>query len=335
LPRPKRNLRTPRRADRHAAGVATLVGLMRQYVHSPAETRRVFNEAGVHLSPADFYSPIPTVDEIERSFEYTGEPPYMDRALFDREHLASALASLQPYAWEFAPPADGDAHRPGSYFWNNPMFSSSDAMAYYCMIRRLKPRRIVEVGSGFSTLVALDALRKNGSGELVCVEPYPRDFLREAAEVTVVQKKAEEVPPAFFEQNLADGDILFIDSTHTVKSGGDCAYLYLKVLPNLTARLMVHVHDVFLPYGYPKQWLLERQWYWAEQYLVHAYLTDNARTKVCFGTVYHAHFAATQLAAFLGGKCPVSGASLWFQQNPRNGNASHLIGLAGAAGDGA
>jgi hypothetical protein len=293
-----------------------LAETLRQVIAEGPETRRILNDQGVDVLPSSFYSPVPSVREIERSFEYAGpEAPFEDCGLFDRARMREFLERLLPFAPEFDPPRDAE---PGSgrFHWTNTFFSHADAMAYYCIVRLLRPRRIVEIGSGFSTLVASAALERNGSGELVCVEPYPPPFLRGLPRLAHIEKApVQEVPLAFFRQSLADGDILFIDSTHTVKSGSDCVYLYLKALPAIEARVFVHTHDVFLPEPLPQNWLLHLNLYWNEQYLVQALLTGNDRYRVQFGSRYHARHNLDLLDRLMTGKAASDGGSLWFERS--------------------
>jgi len=207
----------------------------------------------------------------------------------------------------------GDEDRCERFFWHNTQFSFSDAPAYYCFIRKHRPSTIVEIGSGFSTLVALEAVRRNGGGRIICVEPYPREFLLSAG-VELVRRPAQSVSVAELESWLSnDGDFLFIDSTHTVKTGSDCLHVYLRLLPKIRRRLLVHAHDVFLPFGLPQEWLLHKQLFWTEQYLLLALLTDNPRAKVLYGSAYHHAFNRDALARLTDGKVPPGGSSFWFE----------------------
>jgi hypothetical protein len=277
------------------------------------ESRRAVQEQGYNLVPTDFYSNTPSIADIESSFEYADPelrvPPY-DLGLDDAA-MQAELQSLMPHAAEFTPPtADpGD----GGYFWDNGLFGASDAMAYYCYLRKLKPRTVLEIGSGFSSLAALAGLKANGSGRLVCIEPYPRDFLKGRADITLVQEPAQRLKAEYFNDILADGDVLFIDSTHTVKTGSDCLHIYLRLLPKLRRRLHVHVHDIYLPFGMPKNDLLERQIHWTEQYLLLAFLLDNPKARVLYGSRYHAWCNPQMLELFMAGKAPIGGGSFWFE----------------------
>lgn len=280
--------------------------------------RKRLDRLGVGIVPMNVYSNIPSVAEIESSFEYQphSTPPYLNKAIFDDDYMAHLLEVLTPYAAEFNPPTEGDQSQPDGYFWNNGQFSHTDALAYYAMIRHRKPTCIVEVGGGFSTYIAQAAIVKNGFGKVVCIEPYPRDFLKNMHHVELIEKPVQHIEPEQFNEWLSDGDILFIDSTHTVKIGSDCLYLYLKVIPSLAQRTLVHVHDIFLPDAMPRQWALEQQIYWTEQYLLLAYLLDNPKIKTWFSSHYHAHYNRERLKTFMNNKSGLGGGSFWFERSP-------------------
>ncbi len=277
--------------------------------------RALFNRMGIDVLPSHYYSAAPQVSELESSFEYNrSEPPYADCGLFDDERLKQFLLDLMPYSEEFDPPAEGKQRDPETYFWNNTLFSGSDAMAYYCMVRHLRPRRILEVGCGLSTLVAAEGLARNGSGELICIEPRPKAYLRRLPAITdLMEKKVQDVPVQYFLETLGDDDILFIDGTHVVKTGSDVVYLYLKVLPKLGARVMIHAHDIFIPEAYPKL-LLNMNVYWTEQYLLQALLTGNPAFRVCFAAHYSRIHHEDMLTRFMHGCSDIDGGSFWFQK---------------------
>jgi len=294
-----------------------LVSLLtaRKQVWDP-EVRKALEAAGFSLVPSGFYYPVPSLADIEQSFEYEEPQPFSHPLLFDAAALAAHLAELQPFAAEFDPPRTGDATKPARYHWAQTMFGYSDAMAYYCMLRRTRPQRVLEIGSGFSSLIALEALAANGRGSLLCVEPFPPPFLPDRPGVELYKEKAQALDIAFFNDRLQDGDVLFIDSTHTVKTGSDVVHLILRILPYLTARLFVHVHDIFLPGPMPRAWLTERHLYWAEQYLLYAYLLDNPRVTVLYGSNANRLLNLPLLEAFMGGKAAPGGGSLWFELRP-------------------
>jgi hypothetical protein len=174
------------------------------------------------------------------------------------------------------------------------MFRSVDAEVLYCIIRHFKPSRIIEIGSGFSTLVAAAACRtneeENHHTELLCIEPHPNETLTQGfpglGELVVM--KLEEVDRDVF-TSLTANDILFIDSSHVLRIGNDVYYEYLHILPRVASGVFVHVHDIFLPFEYPRQWIVEEHRFWTEQYLLPACLTFNRAFKVIWGGSYMHH----------------------------------------------
>lgn len=276
--------------------------------------RRIFDAAGVHLTRAHFYSCVPSLTEIETSFEYGGDGrPYLDSPVFDPAAMRAWLEQLLPYAEQFSPPQQGDVDDPRGFFWGNPAFGYSDAMAYWAMLRHVRPEVVLEIGSGFSTLVAKAALEQNGRGRLVCVEPFPKPWLSRLG-VELIVRPVQELALPFFAQLLTPGSVFFIDSTHTVKTGSDCLHLYLRILPRLRQHLYVHAHDIFLPAGYPKPWLVERDLHWTEQYLLLALLEGNPAFRVLYGSNYHALQNPDLLQRFMGGKAIAGGSSFWFER---------------------
>lgn len=287
-------------------------------VWSPKEQRRELHAAGINVLPQNFYSSIPSIEEIQNSFEYTEEnPPYLNKQIFNKEALQHAndlLAELTKYSVEFSPPDDEEKGNHEGFYWNNSQFTLSDAMSYYSFIRKVKPKKIIEIGSGFSTLVAINALKKNGSGELICIEPYPRDFLLDNDYVQLKKLKAQDLSIEELNAILSDGDILFIDSTHTVKSGSDCLHIYLRLLPEINSSIYVHVHDIFFPFSLPKEWLLDHHIYWSEQYLLMALLMDTKRYEFLYGSHFHLWANPQELSLLMHGRTKTSeGGSLWFR----------------------
>jgi hypothetical protein len=292
------------------AELGELAELLRKLVWAPSQMRKRLQALGVHVAPCNFYSPIPTVAEIEATFHAPSPPSY--DAIFDRAAVTAFLdEALFPYSHEFDPPvAGGDG-----YNWSSRSFSFSDAMAYYCFVRHAKPRTIIEIGAGASTLIAGAACRKNGVGRIVCIDPNPPDFVTRITGVSeIVAQPVQTLAPEYFNERLSDGDIVFIDSTHTVKHGSDCLHLYLSILPRLRHTVLVHVHDVYLPVTAPEQHLRDWQIYWTEQYLVMAYLLENRRAAVLYGSSYHLERNTERLRAFMHGRYEPGGASLWFRQ---------------------
>jgi hypothetical protein len=182
------------------------------------------------------------------------------------------------------------------FYLNNGAFESGDAEYWYQLIRTIKPRRIFEIGSGNSTLMAIKAIDRNYDDdphykcEHICIEPYEMPWLEEAG-VSVVRKKVEDVELSFFSK-LQDNDILFIDSSHIIRPQGDVLFEYLELLPSLNKGVIVHVHDIFSPKNYLKQWLIDEVRFWNEQYLLEAFLLHNSSWTIvgALNYLHHNHY---------------------------------------------
>jgi len=183
----------------------------------------------------------------------------------------------------------------GVFHFGNGTYESGDAEFWYQLVRELKPRRIFEIGSGFSTLMAVRAVARNRQEDTsydcrhVCIEPYEMPWLEKTG-VEVLRQKVEEVEPAFFAE-LAAGDILFIDSSHVIRPEGDVLYEYLELLPTIAPGVTVHVHDIFSPRNYPAEWLRDEVRFWNEQYLLEAFLAHNGEWEIvaALNFLQHAH----------------------------------------------
>jgi hypothetical protein len=296
-----------------------LLPILKKLIWANSSTRQLLQNAGVHILPANFYSPVPTLREIAQSFEYADipRPPYQDDQIFPSARLSDFLDSLLPYAEEFCPLAQCATDPCSSFYWKNGQFSNSDALAYYCILRHTQPGTIVEIGSGYSTLIARQAVQKNGKGRLICVEPYPSPFLQALEGITLLPRMAQSITPEEMNGWLReDGDILFIDSTHTVKCGSDCLHIYLRLIPRLQRRVLIHSHDIFLPYGMPRTWVKDLHLYWTEQYLLLAFLTDNPRTRVVYSSPYNSNHLREKMDRWMDGKYAIGGSSIWYEYRP-------------------
>lgn len=203
------------------------------------------------------------------------------------------------------------------FFTQNTQFSWLDSRAFFVLLRAWRPARLLEVGSGFSTLLAVDVKRRflDGRMEITCVEPYPRPFLRGGLGglTRLVEQKVQDVPLREFEL-LQAGDVLFIDSSHVAKTGSDVNYLYFEVLPRLQSGVRVHVHDIFLPHDYPKDWVIEQNRSWNEQYVLRALLMFSNAFEVIFSSSY-AYWRFPELvrtALGLPDRRGFGGGSFWF-----------------------
>ena len=179
------------------------------------------------------------------------------------------------------------------FHFNNGNYESGDAEFWYQIIRAIKPRRIVEIGGGYSTLMAIRAIRKNAeldgnyTCKHVCIEPYEMPWLAKA-DVSVIRKKVEDVDLSFFSE-LDEDDFLFIDSSHVIRPQGDVLFEYLEILPTLSKGVIVHVHDIFSPKNYLRDWLEDHVRFWNEQYLLEAVLSNNRSWEIIGSLNYLCH----------------------------------------------
>ena len=180
---------------------------------------------------------------------------------------------------------------------NNSFFTRGDAEIYYQIIRHIKPNKVIEIGSGQSTLIALEAIKKNKdkdnkSAKITCIEPYENLWL-ESLDIEVIRKKIENINFNIDEASLNSGDILFIDSSHIIRPQGDVLKIYLEILPRLKSGVIIHIHDIFTPRNYLKKWIEKDVFFWNEQYLLEALLTDTNKYKVICALNYlkHNHYS--------------------------------------------
>lgn len=205
-----------------------------------------------------------------------------------------------------------------SYYSNNSQFGWLDSRSLFVFLRRLHPKRMVEVGSGYSTLLATDVNRRflGGSTRITCIEPYPRPFLFDTdLGIELLQTRVELMDPEYFRQ-LESGDILFIDSSHVSKTGSDVNFLLFEVLPRLAKGVFIHLHDIPLPDEYPKQWVIAENRSWNELYVVRALLMYSTAFQVVFSATCAYEYLRDSLAFALGvgGEQVLRGSSLWLQR---------------------
>jgi len=198
-------------------------------------------------------------------------------------------------------------HKTGAteFYCINGSFGPGDAEYLYNAIRYFKPKRMIEIGSGNSTLMAVNAIAANRREDVkyrcehTCIEPYECEWLK-GLDISLVRKPVEEVDAASF-RALEANDILFIDSSHIIRPQGDVLLEYLEILPTLKSGVVVHVHDIFTPKDYPEGWLTDEVRFWNEQYLLEAFLSFNSRFKVIASLNHLKHRYFSNLTA----ACPI------------------------------
>ncbi len=241
---------------------------------------KVFSLFGCYLFRKHYYLPIPEKEDLvyQKETEMVGVE-INEKLAF--ELLDNVILRFKPEFNLF--PIDKQA-QPDKYYLLNSSFMAIDGNVYYSLIRYLKPKKVVEIGSGKSSLLAAEAcvrnLAESYNTQLILIEPYPREILKKGFPglSELKEKKVQEINVGYFE-TLEPGDILFIDSSHALKSGGDVWYEYCEILPRLKSGVYVHIHDVSLPKPYPKVYI-DFHYFWNEQYLLQAFLTFNRKFEI-------------------------------------------------------
>jgi len=266
-----------------------------------------------------FYSPLVDSDDIAlHRDEIWPAMPAIHGIDFDDASHRRILAETFPRFigdYDYPETANSDA-APLQFFSRNSQFGWLDARVLFVLLRDWRPRRIVEVGAGYSTLLMSDVNVRwlEAHCRITCIEPFPRSFLTTtpARVAEVVEIPVQRAPLALFAE-LEAGDVLFVDSSHVSKTGSDVNFLVFEVLPILQPGVRVHFHDIFLPHDYPPDWVMKDERNWNEQYLVRALLMYSTAFHVTFGSNYALHAYPELVAAAL--RVPragvFGGGSLW------------------------
>lgn len=249
---------------------------------------RLLQPFGLHLVRNHFYEPIPDTRTLKSSY-WENRSEMVGIAMNQEKQLDFARAVVPKFLDECRFPVrpTAIAHE---FHLGNEFFEAMDAEILHCFIRHLKPSTIIEIGSGYSTMISARAalMNKEKDGvdtEVICIEPNPREQIRKGYPglTKLYSQRVEEMDMGIF-QSLRENDILFIDSSHVVKLGNDVLFEYLEVLPRLNPGVLIHVHDIFLPLPYPKQWVLDECKFWTEQYLLQAFLAFNQDFEVAWAS---------------------------------------------------
>lgn len=281
-------------------------GLLVSFVYLSALILKRVRQVGVHRLPGCKNALLNVGVFPIRNHYYEPQFDYRPRRLsFSKErnlpglnwNVPEQLELLSSFTYKHEL-ADLQREMPDSlgFYLDNSNFKSGDTEYWYQIIRFFKPRRIFEVGSGHSTLIAIRAIRANQKEDStyqckhVCIEPYEMPWLEDTG-VSIIRKKIEDMDVSFFSE-LEGDDILFIDSSHIIRPQGDVLFEYLELLPTLNEGVIVHVHDIFSPRNYLKQWLEEEVKFWNEQYLLEAFLTHNMSWKIigALNYLHHHHY---------------------------------------------
>lgn len=283
----------------------------------------LWQDRGFHVTVNHFYEPVPDTRDLTAGiFGRERMPAGID--IDDRRQieLVEEFAGRFRAEYEMFP----EQARPHTRFYlRNNTFEEVDAEILYCLIRSVRPSRIIEIGSGFSTVLMAQAIERNcreGASEcaLISIDPYPSRVVRGigSGSMQLIGKPVQEVGAALFE-TLGENDILFIDSSHVLKIGSDVQYEFLEILPRLRAGVFVHVHDIFIPREYPESWVRQNRWFWSEQYVLEAFLAYNRAFEVVWAGRYmhlrHPHTLARAFPSYRPGQTDRSWpASFWMRR---------------------
>jgi hypothetical protein len=271
------------------------------------------------VPPGHFYSPIPDLDELLNvDGEFIGgtskKTPGIE--LNDHEQL-ELLKRFSDFYREM--PFQAEKQEGMRYYFENPAYSYSDAILLHCMIRHLKPNRIIEVGSGFSSCMILDTndLFFDSSISTTFIEPYPELLMSllgdpDQDRVNIIPSRLQDVDLSKFDE-LEENDILFIDSTHVSKINSDVNRIFFDVLPRLSSGVHIHFHDIFFPFEYPKEWLLEGR-AWNEAYMLKAFLQFNHAFRPVLMNTYMTNFHESFFEENMPLCLKNTGASIWLKR---------------------
>jgi hypothetical protein len=293
---------------------ATYAGLVRPLRRGYLIARRPLARAGFDLVYASYDSPIPDLTSLDPGF-FDRRSPMRGIAFDIDRQLEFVERELAEYCREFDPPLSAAEAGPRRFYLRNGTYESVDAELLYAMVRRFRPRRVIELGSGYSTLIIREALERAGGGASSAVlhtyDPYPSQLIEDEWPVRPIPVQA--VPDDAFRE-LDAGDLLFVDTSHTVKAGGDVNRIVLDLLPILRAGVIVHFHDIFLPYPYSRAHL-DGAHFWNEQWLLQAFLTGNESWEVLIGAQVVARAHPERLSASIPSFSPgTSPGAFWIRR---------------------
>src|ERR1044072_2649958 len=245
-------------------------------------------ETRLFVPPGHYYSPIVNPAELRQRPPVQTDP--RDTIAIDDLQMLALWESFRPFLEECLFPT---TQEPGSrFYFENPFYSYADAGVFYAMLRKYRPRRLIEIGSGFSSALVLDTAEQFLPNlEITFIDPCPDDRLNnllrpgDHARICIIKEPVQAVDLALFE-TLEAGDLLFIDSTHVVKTGSDVCHEIFNILPRLRSGVLIHFHDISYPFQYPTAWIYDENRSWNEIYIMRAFLMHSTAYRVVFFNGY-------------------------------------------------
>lgn len=279
----------------------TLVNML---VHAPVVGKHLQlyrSYKSIQYPPGHYYSTIPDLEEVERNKKRIYDNETIRGIDLRQEQQYALLHELKEYyntiPYDFFNPDQNDA-LDLRYKMNGAFYRYSDAVFLHCMMRKYRPKRIVEIGSGYSSAIMLDTneLFLDNMGRMTFVEPYPEErlnnLLRQEDEqhATVLKSFIQDIDPAVY-TSLGENDILFVDSSHVSKVGSDVNFIFFDILPQLKRGVLIHFHDIFFPFELPVVWTTEWKWFWNENYILRAFLMNNPDYEIIlFNSLLHRRY---------------------------------------------
>jgi hypothetical protein len=265
-----------------------------------------------------YYSPYPDLHKIESRKDVIFDRNRTVRDIdLNEGHQLQLLNSIFELAKDVDIPVEQTEHR--RYYSNNNWYAELDGLVLHFMIRTLKPKRILEVGSGFSSAMTLDTNERFFSNSIECtfIEPHPEDrlngLLRAQDNSRVIVENLESVDVGIFD-TLQAGDFLMIDSSHVSKCDSDVNHIFFEILPRLNSGVHIHFHDIFYPFEYPRDWIYEML-SWTECYVLRAFLMNNTDYKINFFwhmmLTKHGMLIKEKLNGYLRNE---GGSNIWIQK---------------------
>jgi predicted O-methyltransferase YrrM len=239
------------------------------------------------VSPGNFYSVIPNITN-----DYNNNDTKFINLDFNEESHKLILNEINDYLVNFDKEF-GHINVPErqnnlQYTLLNGAFEWMDARLLHYFLQKNKPKKIIEIGSGNSTLLMYNTKQMfNLDVDITCIEPYPTDYLEKlhnTGKITLIKDCLENIDVNIF-STLTENDILFIDSSHVLKLDSDVMFYFTKIFPLLNKNVLIHIHDIFFPHDYPLEWLKEGR-FWNEQYFLYIFLQYNTKFSIKFCNSY-------------------------------------------------
>lgn len=249
-----------------------------------------FQARGIHVVPNHFYQPVPDTSTLTESF-LSRQDDLTGLRMNDAEQQALLRELIRNYKAEYSSFPFAAAGDPEQYYWDNGSFQCLDAVMLYGILRKIKPKTLIEIGCGFSTRLSLTAIalnRQEGHAtRMRCIEPYPNPVVANllSRHMELTSLPVQKIPLSWFKE-LNPGDILFIDTSHVLKTGSDVHYYFEAVLPHVPAGVWVHFHDIFIPEEYPRHWIMDDLKFYNEQYILRAFLSFNDSFRIMLAGRY-------------------------------------------------